>query len=43
MHPSLLASQLSTLEVADDLLVVQAVDGVDATANRVVSVVLSRC
>jgi hypothetical protein len=42
MPPSLLASQLATLELADDLLVVPAVDGADATASCVVSAVLPR-
>ena len=42
MPLSLLASQLATLEVADDVLVVQAVDGEDATASRVVSALLPR-
>jgi gluconate kinase len=37
MPPSLLDSQLATLEIADDLLVVQAAEGVEATAQRVVS------
>lgn len=42
MPPTLLESQLATLEVADDVLVVDSVDGVDATASRVVSAVSSR-
>ena len=37
MSPDLLDSQLATLEVADDVVVVHAVDGVDATARRVVA------
>ena len=37
MSPALLESQLATLEIADDLVVVHVVDGVDPTAQRVVA------
>jgi hypothetical protein len=41
MSPTLLDSQLATLELSDDLHVVDAVDGVEATAQYVVSSLLS--
>jgi len=37
MSPTLLASQLATLEVVADDLVVHAADGVESTAARVIS------